>query len=99
MTTSLGRKFFGSTLRRRRDEWIGLGVMERLRRICLHAYDRLIGLELSEVAVDCCVSEAQKAEGRRRRAETLRKISREAQRQPLWAGRTLPGHQNGRLKR
>ena len=47
-----------STLRRRRDEWIGLGVMERLRHICLDAYDRLIGLELSEVAVDCCLTKA-----------------------------------------
>jgi transposase len=47
-----------STLRRRRDEWIELGVMERLRQICLDAYDRLIGLELSEVAVDCCVTKA-----------------------------------------
>jgi hypothetical protein len=28
--------------------------MERLREICLDAYDRLIGLELSEVAVDGC---------------------------------------------
>jgi transposase len=54
-----------STLRRRRDEWIELGVMERLRQICLEAYDRLIGLELSEVAVDCCVTKAQKAKGRR----------------------------------
>jgi hypothetical protein len=47
-----------STLRRRRDEWIGLGVMERLRQICLDAYDRIIGLELSEVAVDCCITKA-----------------------------------------
>jgi transposase len=47
-----------STLRRRRDEWIELGVMERLRRICLEAYDRLIGLELSEVAVDGCITKA-----------------------------------------
>src|SRR5829696_5710910 len=47
-----------STLRRRRDEWIELGVMERLRQICLEAYDRLIGLELSEVAVDCCLTKA-----------------------------------------
>ena len=31
-----------STLRRRRDEWIELGLMERLREICLVAYDRLI---------------------------------------------------------
>lgn len=47
-----------STLRRRRDEWIGMGVMERLREICLEAYDRLIGLELSEVAVDGCITKA-----------------------------------------
>ena len=47
-----------STLRRRRDEWIELGVMERLREISLDAYDRLIGLELSEVALDCCVTKA-----------------------------------------
>jgi transposase len=47
-----------STLRRRRDEWIELGVMDRLRQICLEAYDRLIGLELSEVAVDGCVTKA-----------------------------------------
>ena len=32
--------------------------MERLREICLEAYDRLIGLELSEVAVDCCITKA-----------------------------------------
>jgi transposase len=47
-----------STLRRRRDEWIELGVMERLREICLEAYDHLIGLKLSEVAVDCCLTKA-----------------------------------------
>src|SRR5215208_6056401 len=32
--------------------------MDRLRQICLEAYDRLIGLELSEVAVDCCITKA-----------------------------------------
>jgi transposase len=47
-----------STLRRRRDEWIELGVMDRLREVCLEAYDQLIGLELSEIAVDCCVTKA-----------------------------------------
>ena len=41
-----------TTLRRRRDEWIGLGLVETLRRMALESYDRLIGLELSEVAVD-----------------------------------------------
>ena len=47
-----------STLRRRRDEWIELGVMDHLRRICLESYDRTIGLELSEVAVDGCTTKA-----------------------------------------
>jgi transposase len=55
-----------STLRRRRDEWIELGVMERLREISLDAYDRLIGLELSEVAVDCCITARLPAAGRKR---------------------------------
>jgi hypothetical protein len=32
--------------------------MERLREIRLEAYDRLISLELSEVAVDCCITKA-----------------------------------------
>ena len=45
-----------TTLRRRRDEWIGSGVMEALREMVLEAYDRIIGLELSEVAVDCCLT-------------------------------------------
>ncbi len=47
-----------STLRRRRDEWIELGVMERLREISLDAYDRLIGLELADLAVDGCLTKA-----------------------------------------
>src|SRR4051794_12772249 len=47
-----------STLRRRRNEWIGLGLMEKLRDVCLEAYDRLIGLELADVAVDGCITKA-----------------------------------------
>jgi transposase len=47
-----------TTLRDRRDEWIELGVIEELREAVLEAYDRYIGLELSEVAVDCCITKA-----------------------------------------
>jgi transposase len=43
-----------TTLRERRDEWIELGVIDALREAVLEAYDRFIGLDLSEVAVDCC---------------------------------------------
>lgn len=47
-----------STLRRRRDEWIASGVMGRLQQIVLDAYDWMIGLDLSDVAVDCCITKA-----------------------------------------
>jgi transposase len=47
-----------STLRRRRDEWISLGLMEKLREIVLETYDRLIGLELADMAVDGCITKA-----------------------------------------
>jgi transposase len=47
-----------TTLRRRRDEWIEAGVMAQLRELALEAYDKVIGLELSEVAVDCCITKA-----------------------------------------
>jgi len=47
-----------STLRRRRDEWIASGAMERLREVALDAYDRIVGLELRDVAVDCCITKA-----------------------------------------
>jgi transposase len=41
-----------TTLRARRDEWIAAGVFDRLRDHALHAYDRIIGLDLSEVSLD-----------------------------------------------
>ena len=47
-----------TTLRRRRDEWIELGAMDTLERIVREAYDRIVGLELEEVAVDCCITKA-----------------------------------------
>ena len=47
-----------TTLRRRRDEWIALGVAERVRLAVLAAYDRLLGLELAHLAVDGCITKA-----------------------------------------
>jgi transposase len=47
-----------TTLRRRRDEWIRLGVWRRLKLACLDAYDRLIGLDLDHLAVDGCTTKA-----------------------------------------
>ena len=47
-----------TTLRRRRDEWIAAGVFDALRRSVLAAYERLIGLDLTDVSVDECITEA-----------------------------------------
>jgi transposase len=47
-----------TTLRRRRDEWITLGVAEQLRLAVLDVYDRLFGLELEHLAVDGCITKA-----------------------------------------
>ncbi|TFV55615.1 IS5 family transposase [Geodermatophilus sp. DF01-2] len=47
-----------TTMRRRRDEWIRLGVWEQLRLKCLDAYERMIGLDLADVCVDGCITKA-----------------------------------------
>ena len=41
-----------TTLRARRDEWIRAGVFETLKTEALAAFDRIIGLELDDVALD-----------------------------------------------
>jgi transposase len=48
----LERRVSDTTMRARRDQWIGAGVFEQLRQGALAAYDRVIGLDLSHVAVD-----------------------------------------------
>jgi hypothetical protein len=50
-----------TTLRRRRDEWITLGLADRLRLAVLGAYERLFGLELDHLAVDGCITKAPAA--------------------------------------
>ena len=47
-----------TTLRRRRDEWIEAGLMDALEAMAREAYDRTIGLDLADVAVDCCITKA-----------------------------------------
>jgi transposase len=49
------------TLRRRRDEWITAGIMADLARIARDAYDRMIGLNLDDLAVDGCITKAPAA--------------------------------------
>jgi transposase len=45
-----------TTLRRRRDEQIEGGLMDKLRQIALKAYDWTIGLGLYDVVVDGCTT-------------------------------------------
>lgn len=47
-----------TTLRDRRDEWIALGIFDELELLVLHAYDRMIGLELGDLAIDGCITKA-----------------------------------------
>ena len=46
------------TIRRRVQEWARLGLAEVVHTLALRAYDRMIGLELEDVAVDACLSKA-----------------------------------------
>jgi transposase len=46
------------TIRRRVREWARAGVAQRVHALALAAYDRIIGLELGDVAVDGCITAA-----------------------------------------
>ena len=48
----LGGAVSDTTLRARRDEWTEAGVFDALASEALAAYDRIIGLDLSDVSVD-----------------------------------------------
>lgn len=48
----LGGRVSDTTLRARRDEWVAAGVFDALAGEALAAYDRIVGLDLSETAVD-----------------------------------------------
>jgi hypothetical protein len=47
-----------TTLRRRRDEWVAAGVFEALCDEAIAGYERIIGLDLSEVSIDGSVHKA-----------------------------------------
>ena len=47
-----------TTLRARRDEWVDAGVFDALADEALRAYDRIVGLDLSEAAVDGSIHKA-----------------------------------------
>ena len=47
-----------TTIRKRRDEWIGAGIFAKLKQIALDAYDRIIGLAPQDIAVDGRITKA-----------------------------------------
>jgi transposase len=47
-----------ATIRRRLKEWAGAGVSEQVHTLALQAYDRMIGLDLDDLAVDGCITKA-----------------------------------------
>jgi transposase len=44
------------TIRRRLKEWAAAGLSEQVHALALRAYDRMIGLELDDLAVDGCLT-------------------------------------------
>ena len=46
------------TIRRRLHEWAAAGLSERLHALALRAYDRMLGLDLADLAVDGCITKA-----------------------------------------
>ena len=47
-----------ATIRRRLKEWAAAGVSEQVHAIALQAYDRMLGLDLDDLAVDGCITKA-----------------------------------------
>ena len=47
-----------ATIRRRLKEWAAAGLSEQVHTLALEAYDRLLGLDLDDLAVDGCITKA-----------------------------------------
>ena len=54
----LGYQVSDTTLRSRRDQWIKAGVFKELCEHARHAYDRIIGLDMDNVAIDGSIHKA-----------------------------------------
>jgi transposase len=57
----MGNRVSDTTLRARRDEWVTAGVFDRLVEEALAAYDRIIGFDLRDCAVDASLQKAPRA--------------------------------------
>lgn len=47
-----------STIRRRLEYWASLGIAQRIHAAALAAYDRFIGLRLTDIPADGCITKA-----------------------------------------
>jgi transposase len=47
-----------ATIRRRLREWAAAGLSEQVHTLALRAYDRMLGLDLDDLAVDGCITKA-----------------------------------------
>jgi transposase len=56
--TLTGGRVSDTTVRMRRDEWVEAGVFDRLVAEAISAYDKIVGLDLSEVAIDASMHKA-----------------------------------------
>ncbi len=54
----LERRVSDTTLRSRRDAWVGAGIFDAIRDEAMEAYDRIIGLDMSDVALDGSIHKA-----------------------------------------
>jgi hypothetical protein len=45
-----------ATIRRRLKEWAALGLSEQMHTLALRVYDRMLGLELNDLALDGCIA-------------------------------------------
>ena len=77
-----GRGCSDRTIRRRVIEWAGRGLGQKLHEIALAAYDKIIGLELDDLATDGCITKAP-CGGEKNRSVT----GRSPQRRPETLGR------------
>jgi transposase len=55
----LARRVSDTTLRSRRDEWVAAGVFDRLFDEAVAAYDKIVGLDLTEVCIDGAQAKAR----------------------------------------
>ncbi len=79
------------TIRRRLKEWAAAGLSEQVHVLALAAYDRMIGLDLDDLAVDGCLTKAPSG-GERAGRSPVDRGKRGLKRSVVTEGTGLPLH-------